>query len=216
MSYAFTIEDEVDVDASPDDVWSAITLGPRIDSWFTGRNEVEPRTGGTARTDVGGFVLESTVTTWEPPRRLVYRGAEGPDGAFMEVDWRIDPRVGGGATVHFARSGRLAGVDGRTEYEALKKGDPMYVRKLARYLEFFNGRTAACNVAARGPDVDGARFRSTLRSALGLSATVREWDPVRVEVGGLGVIDGVVDYRTPEFLGVRTSTGLYRFIHAPG
>src|SRR6266516_4027784 len=33
---------------------------------------------------------------------------------------------------------------------------------------------------------------------------------------GLGPIEGVVDYVTAEFLGVRTSTGLYRFIHGLG
>ncbi len=45
--------------------------------------------------------------------------------------------------MHFAHRGHLAaGEDAQTEYEALKKGDPMYVHKLARYLEFFNGQAA--------------------------------------------------------------------------
>jgi hypothetical protein len=39
---------------------------------------------------------------------------------------------------------------------------------------------------------------------------------VSAALDGVGTIEGVVDYVTPEFLGVRTSTGLYRFIHALG
>jgi uncharacterized protein YndB with AHSA1/START domain len=217
MTLPFSIEDEIDVDATPDQVWDAITVGPRLDSWFMGRSEIEPRAGGTIRTDFDGFAMESTVTVCEPSRRFVYRGEEGPDGAYMEFGWRIEPRAGGGSTVHFTHRGRLGGDDAQTEYEALKKGDPMYLRKLGHYLEFFNGQTATHNVAAYGPQaVDGERFWSTLKSTLGLGATVREWDAVRATVDGVATIDGVVDYVTPEFLGVRTSTGMYRFIHGLG
>jgi uncharacterized protein YndB with AHSA1/START domain len=214
MTLPFSIEDEIDVDAPPEQVWEAITVGPRQDSWFMGRNMIEPRAGGTIRTDFGGFAEESTVTVCEPPRRFAYRGEDGPDGAYMEFEWRIEPRVGGGSTVHFTHCGRLGGDNPQRDYEGLKKGDPMYLRKLARYLEFFNGQTATRNVAAYGPQVtEGERFWATLKSTLGLGATVREWDAVRATVDGVASIDGVVDYVTPEFLGVRTSTGLYRFIH---
>jgi uncharacterized protein YndB with AHSA1/START domain len=214
MSWAFTIDDEIDVESTPAEVWRAITVGPCIDSWFMGRNEVEPRTGGTLRTDFGGFVMESTVTAWEAPKRFAYRGSEGADGTFMAFEWRIDARVGSGSTVHFTHRGRLAGEGAQAEAEALKQGDPMYVRKLARYLEFFSGQTATRNIAAQGPRVtDRERFWSTLKSSLGLGAVVHEWDPVHSSLDGLGTIDGVVDYVTPQFLGVRTSTGLYRFIH---
>jgi uncharacterized protein YndB with AHSA1/START domain len=217
MAYPFTIEDEIDVDATPEEAWQAISSGPRMDSWFMGRTEIEPRVGGTARTNFDGFAMESTITDWDPPKRLVYRSSEDADGAFMEFGWRVEQRVGGGATLHFTHRGRLAGDDGPAEYEALKRGDPMYLRKLARYLEFFNGQIATHNVAVQGPLVPTAeQFWSALRRALGLGAGVHEWDPVHAVLDGPGSIDGVVDYLTPEFLGVRTSTGLYRFLHTPG
>jgi uncharacterized protein YndB with AHSA1/START domain len=217
MTYAFTIDDEIDVDAAPEEVWRALTVGPRIDSWFMGRNEVEPRAGGTARTELDGFVMTSTVTAWDPPKRLTYQDGNGSDGPFTEFDWRIEPRLGGGSTVHFTHRGRVAGEDGHAEYEALKKGDPMYVRKLARYPEFFNGQTACRNIVAQGASlIDSEQFWSTLKRTLGLRAAVTEWDPVQAALDGLGTIDGVVDYVTPEFLGVRTRTGLYRFIHGLG
>jgi uncharacterized protein YndB with AHSA1/START domain len=217
MSYPFTIEDEIDVDATPEQAWQAISVGPQMDSWFMGRTEIEPRVGATVRTDFDGFAMESTITACEPPKRLVYRSADGPDGAFMEFGWRVEPRVGGGATVHFTHCGALAGDNGAAEYEALKRGDPMYLRKLAHYLEFFNGRVATRNVSVMGPVVsDAQQFWSAMRRSLGLSPNAREWDAVHATFDGLGTIDGVVDYLTSEFLGVRTANGLYRFIHASG
>ncbi|SRR6266498_1724856 len=85
----------------------------------------------------------------------------------------------------------------------------MYLRKLARYLEFFSGQIATRNIAVQGPVVaTSEHFWSALRRALGFSqgAGVREWDAVHAALDGLGTIDGVVDYLTPEFMGVRSST----------
>ena len=36
-------------------------------------------------------------------------------------------------------------------------------------------------------------------------------DEVHASLGDAGSLDGVIDYSTPEFLGVRTDDGLYRF-----
>jgi hypothetical protein len=51
----------------------------------------------------------------------------------------------------------------------------------------------------------------TLRAALGLSPDAAVGDDVHTSLGDAGAFDGVVDYSTPEFLGVRTADGLYRF-----
>ena len=50
-----------------------------------------------------------------------------------------------------------------------------------------------------------------LRAALGVSADAGVGDAVHASLGDAGTLDGVVDYSTPEFLGVRTADGLYRF-----
>jgi hypothetical protein len=51
----------------------------------------------------------------------------------------------------------------------------------------------------------------TLRSALGVSSDAAVGDAVHASLGDAGALDGVIDYSTPEFLGVRTADGLYRF-----
>jgi hypothetical protein len=50
-----------------------------------------------------------------------------------------------------------------------------------------------------------------LRAALGLPCDTRVGTEVHAALGDAGPLDGVVDYATPAFLGVRTADGLYRF-----
>jgi hypothetical protein len=50
-----------------------------------------------------------------------------------------------------------------------------------------------------------------LRDALGISADAAPGDAVHASLGGAGTLDGVIDYATPQFLGVRAEDGLYRF-----
>ena len=50
-----------------------------------------------------------------------------------------------------------------------------------------------------------------LRAALGISDEAAAGDAVHADLGGAGRLDGVIDYLTPEFIGVRTQDSLYRF-----
>jgi hypothetical protein len=52
-----------------------------------------------------------------------------------------------------------------------------------------------------------------MREGLGLAGPVAVDDKVRLTPEGLPPMEGVVDYLSPSFLGVRTDDGLYRFMH---
>ena len=200
MAHEFEIARDIEVDASPEQVWEAIATGPGWDSWFMGRNEIEPREGGAVRWSIGGFTAESTVTAWDPPRRFVSTGTEGPDGSMHRFDYRIDEREGGGSTIRYVHSGMLGG-DWEAEYEAMSEGDPMYLAKLAEYVTYFSGRFAT-PIDTHGPNVpDRERALETFRRALGLPGSVAEGDQVHLTPEGLAPIDGVVDHVSPSFLG---------------
>lgn len=208
----FEIAEDVEVDATPEQVWEAIATGPGWDSWFMGRNEIEPRAGGTVRWSIGGYTEESAVTTWDPPRRFVSTSEPGPDGSFNQFDYRIEGREGGRTTIRYVHSG-MRGGDWEAEYEAMSEGDPMYFQKLVEYLAYFSGRFAT-PVDVQGPafpDREGAM--AVFRRALGLSDEVALGDPVKASLEGLPPIDGVVDYLSPSFIGVRSSDEIYRFIY---
>jgi uncharacterized protein YndB with AHSA1/START domain len=212
MAHPFKFEFEGEVEATPEEVWNAIATGPGIDSWFMGRNEVEPGEGGTVQTELPGVGFEATITAWDPPKRFATRSAEGEDGSVHAFEYLIEGRDQGTTVVRWVHSGFL-GDNWEAEYDGLKEGDPVYFDKLVQYLTHFRGRTAT-PVNVYGPNVpDREHAWETLHRGLGLEGPVRVGDRVRLTPAGLPEMEGVIDCLSPSFLGVRTEDGLYRFIH---
>ncbi|MCG5216654.1 SRPBCC family protein [Streptosporangium sp. KLBMP 9127] len=214
MAHEFAISKEIEIDATPEQVWEAISSGPGVDSWFMGRNEIEPGVGGTVRFSFFGDTSKSTVTAWEPGKRFAYQGDEAEDGTFMAFEYLIEGRAGGSTVVRFVHSGFLSD-DWETEYDALQKGDAMYLHKLAQYVTHFYGRISRRNLFLPGPKVgDEKRAWAAFTAAFDVTGTVAEGDKARLTVPGLPAVDGVVDYVDAHtFLGVRTSDGIYRLIY---
>ena len=203
MSREFEITREVDLPAAPEDVWTAITANPAAWQFPTGMEipaGAEPPQG-------------APIETWDPPHRLVIR-MQAPDGTFNALDYAIEARDGGTAHLRYVHSGILA--DGwEDQYDAIGGHTDFYLHTLAQYLEHFNGREVTYvgqpSAGIEGPESAGTPdAMDKLREALGASGA-GVGDRVSASLGDAGTLDGVVDYSTPEFLGVRTSDGLYRF-----
>lgn len=211
MGHRFELPQHAVVDASPERVWEAMATGPGWDSWFIGRNSVEPRQGGQASFTVGEWTQTSRVETWDPPRRFVTQSEPGPDGSFHRFDYALEPR-GGGTEIKYVHSGML-GDDWEAEYEGMSEGDPAYFRKLLEYVEHFSGRFAV-PVNVVGPKTSNrADAMRTYRRALGVPEDAGLGDRVTIRPEGLAAVDGVVDEATPSFLGVRGADAMYRFIY---
>jgi hypothetical protein len=204
MSRAFEVIRDVDLPAAPEDVWTAITADNAAWQFPTGM-EIP---AGTAPPE------GAPITTWDPPHRLVVR-MESPDGTFNALDYAIESRAGGTAHLRYVHSGILAdGWEG--QYDAIGAHTDFYLHTLGQYLEHFNGRqvTYVGQPASgiEGPAAAGTPdAMDTLRAALGVSSDASVGDAVHASLGDAGTLDGVIDYSTPEFLGVRTADGLYRF-----
>jgi uncharacterized protein YndB with AHSA1/START domain len=204
VTRAFEIAREVDLPAAPDDVWTAITAHPAAWQFPTG---MEIPSGGAP--PEGG-----PVTTWDPPHRLVIR-MESPDGTFNALDYAIEAREGGTAHLRYVHSGILAD-EWEDQYDAVDGHTDFYLHTLGQYLEHFNGRPVTY-VGQPSSGIDGPAAAGTpdamdaLRAALGVSSDAAVGETVNASLGDFGPIAGVIDYSTPEFLGVRTADGLYRF-----
>jgi uncharacterized protein YndB with AHSA1/START domain len=214
MSREFELHKKVEFDASPEQVWEAIATGPGISSWFMGPHDIDPRVGGTISLTIGDFSEQATITAWDPPKRLAYRGEAGADGSFHAMEYLIEGRAGGSTVLRFVHSGFL-GDDWGAEYEDMTShGWDRYLHTLAQYLTHFPGRPGTF-VYAEGPAVaEGRDAWAVLTAGLGLPGPVGNGDRVRLTPQGLAPIEGVVYYAVPgyrEFLGVRGSDGLYRF-----
>ncbi|MPZ25539.1 MAG: SRPBCC domain-containing protein [Micromonosporaceae bacterium] len=212
MGHRFEQRSEFTVNATPEQVWEAIATGPGIDSWFMGRNQVEPGPDGSVRTAFGGYAPVATVTAWEPPRRLAYGTGEAEDGRSIAYEFLVDRGERGGATVRMVVSGFLPGDDWQAELAAMTQGGDLFARTLRTYLTHFPGRTAT-PVTAFGPPVpDWDTAWAALRRALGLAAPVAEGDRARFAPAGLPPVDGVVYAVNPQTIGIRTGDALYRFL----
>lgn len=210
MGREYEIRKEIEVDASPEEVWQAIATGPGITSWFM-PHEVEPGEGGKVRLTVEGYETSADITAWEPHKRLAYRGETAQDGTVHAMEYLIEGRDGAATVLRFVHSGFL-GEDWSDEYEAgLAHGWDLYLHTLREYLTHFAGRPVTF-VNANGPAASAAPDGwSTLWAGLGLAGPVEVGQAVRLTPAGLPPLAGVVDYLGDEFLGVRTEDGLYRF-----
>ena len=152
------------------------------------------------------------MSTWDPPRRFVNTGTEGPDLLLRLVRLPHRDRGPGRTTIRYVHSGKLGG-DWEAEYEAMSEGDPMYLHKLVEYLTHFSGRFAT-GIDAHGPTVpEREHAMSVFRRGLGMGGDAADGDQVRLTPEGFEPIEGVVDYVSRSFLGVRSNDALYRFIY---
>ncbi|MFC4565718.1 SRPBCC domain-containing protein [Nocardiopsis mangrovi] len=214
MGREFELRKDVELDATPEQVWAAIATGPGIESWFMGPYEIEPREGGAMRMTVHGDVDESTITAWEPPTRLCVRGTEAEDGTFHAFEYIVEGREGGSTVLRFVHSGFIGGDWGDEYVAQTGHGWDMYLHTLGEYLAHFTGR-AGTFVYAEGPrTADGSRAWPRVAEALGVPESVPRGERVLLAPEGLPPIKGIADYTVPghpDFLGVRTDSALYRF-----
>jgi uncharacterized protein YndB with AHSA1/START domain len=204
VSREFEVIREVDLPASPDDVWTAITAAPA--AWMFPTGQEVP--AGAAPPE------GAPITTWDPPHRLIVR-MEAPDGTFNALDYAIEARAGGTAHLRYVHSGILA--DGwEDQYDAIGGHTDFYLHTLGQYLEHFNGR-AVTYVGQPSSGIDGPESAGgpdamdALREALGIRNGAAVGDAVHAHLGAAGALDGVIDYLTPEFIGIRDNDGLWRF-----
>jgi Activator of Hsp90 ATPase homolog 1-like protein len=210
MTHPFEVQDQFSVDATPDEVWTAITTGPGVDSWLMGRTEIDSA-GKTATFDMFGNVARSAITAWEPGRHYATVEDKNPDGTFMAMEWLIESRDGGGAVVRFTHSGML-GDDWEAEYNGLSVGDRAYMKKLAVYLKHFAPRTARHSVFLPGPVA--ADSWAAMTAAVGVGTDAADGQPARLSVPGIEPADGTAEFVIERsFIGLRTADAMYMLIH---
>jgi len=214
MPHPFRIECSVEIEATPEEVWEALTIGSQVDGWWIGApNEIEPGLGGKVRQNFGGAISESTITAWDPPHRFKDEGTPGEDGVVHALEFTIEGRSGT-TTVRMVHSGFL-GDDWESEYDALAEGDPMYLNQLAEYVRYFRGRPMAIVEHFQPGITDRDAAMSILTGAIGLGETAAVGDAVRLEPAGLPPVEGTVDYVSRTIVGLRTDDALYRFAFIP-
>ena len=197
MLKGFEVRWEGELPAAPEAVWDAIT---RHADGYLWPIAYEPRVGGSERglTPEGG-----EVTAWEPARHFATRTERG---AFNELDYRLEP-LGPITYLRYVHRTEVPADDFERQLDACRRHTTFYHHSLGQYACHFGGRQATY-VSVDGPAASAEGGFAALRDALGVPACAIAGDPVRL--AGPAPADGVVDYATDRFLGVRTPDALHR------
>ncbi|MBX9393436.1 SRPBCC domain-containing protein [Streptomyces sp. TRM72054] len=206
MSKEFEIAREFEVDATPEQVWEAITTG--TGGWLWPMEAPEPRKGGK-----GPFGSE--VIAWDPPHRYTNRveDVEGiSEQTLNQLDYTVEPRDDGRrAWVRYVHSGIFVD-DWDNQYDGANKHTDFYLHTLREYLTTFGGRPVVAFATFDGPEASGTPDAlATVARALGLADDTAEGARVRARGPEGQLLDAVVDFRNPYFIGLRTDDAMLRF-----
>src|SRR5882672_452649 len=92
-----SIQVEIEVPGTPEQVWQAIATGPGISSWFVPA-EIEECDGKPVAVKLKfapGIEPRSLVTAWDPPRRYA-KESDGwvPESPRIAEEWSVEARAG--------------------------------------------------------------------------------------------------------------------------
>lgn len=209
MAREFEIRREIELPATPEQVWEAVATGPGNLRWLFPM-EIEPWEGGAVSRG------PSTVTVWDPPGRFATR-SENKDGFSGALEYLITVRDGDRTVLRTVIRWVHSGIvdDGwEIRADAAEKHTDFYHHTLGQYLRYFNGRPAIYVQIEQPATATEANAFTVLRRGLGITDDVAEGGTVLLTLPRLDPLDAVVDYLTPYFIGLRTADGLYRFFGA--
>ncbi len=190
-----SIQVEVEVPGTPEEVWQAIATGPGISAWFVPA-QFEERDGkpvAVTLTFGPGMESHSVVTAWDPPR-LFAREADGwvPGSPPIATEFSVEARAGGVCVVRVVNSLFASTDDWDKQLDGVESGWPGIFRVLRIYLTHFRGQRCANMQFMAGVAATKEEAWATLTAALGLNGvSVGQRFTVPADVPALG---GVVEY----------------------
>ena len=190
-----SIQVEVEVPGTPEEVWQAIATGPGISSWFVPA-EFEERDGKPVAVKLNfgpGMESRSVVTAWDPPRMFA-KEADGwvPGSPPIATEWSVEARAGGVCVVRVVQSLFASTDDWDNQLEGTESGWPGFFRILRIYLTHFRGQRSAMMQFMAPVAGTEAEAWATLTAALGLNGVGagQRW----TVPAGVPALGGVVEH----------------------
>ena len=174
-----SVQVELEVAGTPEEVWQAIATGPGISSWFV-PTEIEQRDGKPVAVKykfAPDMEPQSMVTAWEPPR-LFAQQADGwfPGSPPMATEWSIEARAGGTCILRIVQSLFASSDEWDNELEGAKSGWSGFLATLQVYLAHFRGQRLALAQLRNPATGSDAEIWDAMISALGLGhLRVGQW-----------------------------------------
>lgn len=195
------IELSVELDATPEEVFRAITEGPEVAKWLAPEARLtppEPGKKGSIWISWGeGMAADHELDVYEAPKRLRHpSGKNGETKAPLYADWSIEAREGGKTTLRLVHSGFSTSADWDEEYDSHARGWTLMLQNLKHYFARHPKEPAVHLPFFSSVESPRASIWKTLLAKMGFSATPRAGDTFRCTTANGQVLTGVVDLVT--------------------
>jgi uncharacterized protein YndB with AHSA1/START domain len=192
-----SVQVEVEVPGTPEEVWQAIATGPGISSWLMPA-EFEEQDGKPVvlKLNFGpGMEPRSAVTAWDPPRMFATE-ADGwvPGSPPIANEWSVEARGGGICILRIVQSLFASTDDWDNQLEGAKSGLASFLSILRIYLTHFRGQRSAMMkwmAPAAGTEAEAWEALTTALGLKGMRVGQRWTAPA-----GVPALSGVVEYVT--------------------
>ena len=177
----------IEITASPERVWKALTDAAELVRWFPLEARVEPGEGGSIFLSwKNEFAAESKIVAWEPVKRLAISWGWGADAETQPqvTEYRLEAADGGRTVVKVVTSGFPDDPSWDAYVDGTNRGWLFELQSLKQYLERHEGQER---------EVIYLRRRTSISAA-------EVWERMFGEVGLGGLPGGVL---TPRGSGVR-------------
>ena len=188
-----SIQVEVEVPGTPEEVWRAIATGAGISSWFV-PSKVEERLGGElVCTFAPGMDSTAKITAWQPPRHMAAESQDyGPKSPAMASEWSVEAKSGGTCIVRVVHSLFADTDDWDNQLTGLESGWPAFFAMLKIVLTHYRGMAVHGMQEPSFTSGSGEEVWTKMAAALGLTgAAVGE---KRSSTAGVPPVSGTVAY----------------------
>ncbi len=139
-----SVQFEIEVPGTPEEIWQAIATGPGISSWMVPA-EFEVRDGkpvAVKMTFGPGMDVRFPVTAWDPPRTWTAETVGMPESPPLANEWSVEARGGGVCVVRIVQSLFAATDEWDDQLEVSLAAHIAFFRALRIYFTHFRGQGA--------------------------------------------------------------------------
>lgn len=189
------IERQIEIAASPEAVWTALTTPEGLENWFPLKAEVTPGVGGSVWMSWGEDWVSgsATITAWEPNEELAMEAPMLAGGPPTVTRFLI--RGEGGVTrLRLVHSGFSTDAKFDEEFDSIRTGWEFELGGLKLYLEKHAGEKREVVVRRRPV---GRHDDRALARLLGVAEAPAIGDRLRLGLPGAGELSGAVRVSNP-------------------
>ncbi len=190
-----SVQLEVQVPGTPEEVWSAIATGPGVSSWFVPASFEQQDGKPVAMTCTFGPGMEvrTPLKDWNPPHMFSKQYDGWTPGAPRIADeWHVEAVGGGVCKLRIVYSHFADSDEWDNQLEGAASAMPAFLRTLQLYLTHFRGQFATLMQVSSQVAMTDAEAWSALTAALGVQG-LRNGDNWSAPAGA-PPLSGVVEF----------------------